>query len=316
MKNMESVLNNLVVGNAQVFGDLTFYPILGTSNSPTDLVGLEEAIESGAVEVTEVSEHGHVPELKVSNRSEKKVIIFDGEELIGAKQNRIVNVTIIIAAFSTVLIPVSCVEQGRWNWRSRHFSAGSFVSPSLRRDKFQRVTENVRRARSFSGDQGMIWNEIAAKSARMGVRSDTGAFQDLADRYRVSDEELHKKFPVETAQVGYLAFIRGGFAGADVFATPALLRRRLSKLIRSYHLDSLDSAIQFAESEPERVVEEVSRSSGQSFDSIGEGQEVRFEAETTQGSVTFLGELLAHMTIFPKVDSRSPGHRRPPYQMF
>ena len=57
-----------------------------------------------------------MPDLKVINKSEVMVLILDGEELVGAKQNRIVNTTILIPAKETVLIPVSCVEQGRWSY--------------------------------------------------------------------------------------------------------------------------------------------------------------------------------------------------------
>jgi hypothetical protein len=35
-----------------------------------------------------------VPDLRVVNRAGKMVLILDGEELVGAKQNRIVNTTI------------------------------------------------------------------------------------------------------------------------------------------------------------------------------------------------------------------------------
>ena len=59
---------------------------------------LEEALADGTVKVTEVSAAGHVPELRVKNSGATPVLILDGEELVGAKQNRIVNVTVLGAA--------------------------------------------------------------------------------------------------------------------------------------------------------------------------------------------------------------------------
>ena len=61
---------------------------------------------------------------------------MDGEELLGAKQNRIVNLTILVAANSELTIPVSCVEAGRWRARSRAFTSAprtQFVSGRAKR---------------------------------------------------------------------------------------------------------------------------------------------------------------------------------------
>ena len=41
------------------------------------------------------------------------LLLPDGEQLVGAKQNRILNMTVLVAAQSEVTIPVSCVEQVR-----------------------------------------------------------------------------------------------------------------------------------------------------------------------------------------------------------
>ncbi len=60
-------------------------------------VTLEEALPLG-FRVEEVSEQGSVPELVVRNPTDKDVLLYDGEELIGAKQNRILNVSVLVAA--------------------------------------------------------------------------------------------------------------------------------------------------------------------------------------------------------------------------
>jgi hypothetical protein len=53
--------------------------------------------EAGArARVTEVSEAGSVPFLQVANGADRPLLLLDGEELIAAKQNRILNTTVLV----------------------------------------------------------------------------------------------------------------------------------------------------------------------------------------------------------------------------
>ena len=110
---MEGLLNQYLdqikIGGKQVYKNLALFPLLSAQADSLDYLTLDEALKEGLVEVTEVSEGGHVPDLKVVNKSPRMVLILDGEELVGAKQNRIVNTTILVAAYSTLVIPVSGV---------------------------------------------------------------------------------------------------------------------------------------------------------------------------------------------------------------
>jgi hypothetical protein len=58
---------------------------------------LVDALVLTGFKITEVSEGGSVPNLRVINKTPHHVLLFDGEELKGAKQNRILNTTILIA---------------------------------------------------------------------------------------------------------------------------------------------------------------------------------------------------------------------------
>ena len=87
---------------------------------------LEKALERGLAKITETSPAGEVPFLKLENAGDCPIIILDGEEVIGGKQNRIVNTTLVIPANCSVKIPVSCIQAGRWRHERADFeSAGS-----------------------------------------------------------------------------------------------------------------------------------------------------------------------------------------------
>ena len=123
---MTQLINNYMdqiqIGAEQSYKNLAIYPVLSDYVIPFDYLTLDEAISENLIEVVEIDEGGSVPELRVINKSDKMVLILDGEELVGAKQNRIVNTTILIPAMETVVIPVSCVEEGRWSYDTERFS--------------------------------------------------------------------------------------------------------------------------------------------------------------------------------------------------
>ena len=123
MAQMKEFLNEIKVCAKQNHKNMTLYCLLSAHEAPVDFVTLDNALATGALCVTEVTEGGSVPELKVNNKSDQKILLVDGEELVGAKQNRVLNITILIAPKSETNIPVSCVEQGRWSYRAARMAA-------------------------------------------------------------------------------------------------------------------------------------------------------------------------------------------------
>ncbi|SRR5712691_4636920 len=99
-------------------------PLFPRTNPRAEYLTLDEAIPLG-FHVTELDAAGSVPELLATNPLDEDVHLYDGEELVGAKQNRILNVTVFVPARSETAIPVSCVEEGRWSARSAHFARPS-----------------------------------------------------------------------------------------------------------------------------------------------------------------------------------------------
>src|SRR5712691_4491432 len=100
------------LGEPRSFGGLTLVPLFPSEPPRLEYLGLDEAVARGLT-VKEVDEHGAVETLVVHNPLDELVLLYEGEELVGAKQNRIVARTVLVGATSQLLIPVNCVEQGR-----------------------------------------------------------------------------------------------------------------------------------------------------------------------------------------------------------
>ncbi len=165
MDPIKDFLDIVKLAKAQTHRNLVLFLLLTPESGEPDYLTMEEALKAEAVVITEVSEGGQVPELKLVNHSESKIFILDGEELKGAKQNRIVNATFLIGPNSEVVIPVSCVEHGRWNYKSRNFDSGEKIMHfSLRRDHQREVSKSLREESGFRSNQGMIWDSLAEKS--------------------------------------------------------------------------------------------------------------------------------------------------------
>src|SRR5260370_31087384 len=117
------------VGDPTRHESLTVFPLFAEPNGQVEYLLSDEAMHAGSVTVQEVSEGGSVPDLLVENSGDIRVLFLEGEELVGAKQNRILNTSVLFPAKSKIKIPVSCVGQGRWAYTSRRFGSGGSHSP-------------------------------------------------------------------------------------------------------------------------------------------------------------------------------------------
>jgi hypothetical protein len=305
MKVIDQFIGNLYVGEPQEFEQLRVAPVFVREDRPFPYLDLEEALRRNVVEVTEVSEQGSVPNLRVTNTGELDVIVLDGEELVGAKQNRIVNTTVVVAARSTVEIPVSCVEARRWGYNSRSFTTSDNLSySSLRARKHASVTDSLRASGVHRSDQSGIWGDIDRKAERMRSHSPTSSMSDMYETSisREAGEEIVERIPHREGQVGYLAFVRGGFAGGDVFGSSELCRGKLRKFVRGHYLDALDGGVRFPALTVEEVIAQVRAAPREQFATVGKGAEIRFEALNVQGTWKLVDDFIPHLLVLPKLN--------------
>jgi hypothetical protein len=198
---------------------------------------LEEAIPLG-FRVTEVDAAGSVPELRAHNPLESDVLLYDGEELVGAKQNRILNVTVLAAAGTETLIPVSCVEQGRWSARTASFTPARHAAyPELRRRKAVALSA-APLARGIA--QSEVWADVSAKAERLDVHSETGAQADIFEAREKSLADRRRAFAAVPGQCGALLALGRDRLCLDYVSRPDAFARLYPKLLDGYLLDALE----------------------------------------------------------------------------
>jgi hypothetical protein len=298
-------LSSIAFGSELTFENLTMVPLLA-NEAPTSAGYdvLDEALASGSFEITEVSDHGSVPELRVVNRGEKPVLIVDGEELTGAKQNRVVNLTILVPAHSDLTIPVSCVEAGRWRARSKKFAAAPRAQYATgRARRMSQVTACMRDAGARFADQADVWKDIADKSARMGASSPTSAMEALfVDHAAKLDAFVSALHPVKN-QVGALFSVAGQIVGLDLFDRPSTLRKVLPKLVRSVAIDALDTrgsalpGLTTAAAAP-HFIAALASAPAQVSPAIGLGEDVRLSGPALTGAALSVDGAVVHLSGF------------------
>jgi hypothetical protein len=314
MQHLAAFLSSLSLGAPQSVAGLTVFPLLRQPSPEPWYDTLADAIAARTARVTEVSDAGTVPELKVVNDSPRHVLIVDGEELVGAKQDRVVNLTILVPPKTSLTIPVSCVEAGRWREVSREFAPASHAYYSSgRRAKVAQVSMSLRSDGARSSDQGAIWSEIEMKSARMGSDSGTRAASAMYEKERHNLDGFVEGLRPQEGQVGAVFAIRGQIAGLDVFDSPCTWTSLMPKLVRSYGLDALDLGIGgdgFAEPSPQRFLDAVSAAPCTFYPAVGAGRDLRVEGTGILGAALTTEQGVVHAVAFPAADVARPRSRR------
>ena len=316
---MEKIISTyfgaLKTGRQQSFKNLAIYPLLSDYKVTFDYLTLDEALNQHTIEIHEIDKHGSVPELKVVNKSSTMVLILDGEELVGAKQNRIVNTTILVPAETEIIIPVSCVEQGRWSDDLSVFSSKErIMSSNMRAMKSQQVNFSVRDRGSFNSDQSAIWDEVSKKARRRDAVSPSMAMGEIYEKEKPAIDQYIQGFAIIDSQVGAAFMINGEMAGMDCFGKPETFSAVFKKLIGSYALDAIDF---FKEGQEYKVLK--SRLTGfiknsasapvHAQKSVGEGMDCRLETKKITGFALCHEDQIPHMSVFTKTSTDTQGSR-------
>jgi hypothetical protein len=305
LEPLADLLNATEVTEPRECDGLQLFGLRHPRKATTTYRTMDEALAHRALEVTEISESGSVPVLRVVNKDEPLVFLMAGEHLIGAKQNRVLNTSVLMPGQAEVTLPVSCVEARRWHYCSPQFTTDEAVSHgALRKMMSFQAHDGYRRTGTPTSCQAEVWKEVGRKLGAMGSVSPTAALHQAYADHRQRLGAMLQRLPVPTDCAGVAFAVNGRIAGADWFDQPATLARLWPKLVRAYALDALEFQQTRARGVKRETVADWLRSAGtaraETYQSPGLGQDVRLEGPTLHGAGLVYNGSPVHVELFAR----------------
>jgi len=281
------------VGQPIRFKSLSVFPLFLASPGKLEYKLAHEALADKSVVVQEVDEQGSVSNLLVINHNNVPVFFLEGEELVGAKQNRILNTSVLVGPRCNTVIPVSCVEARRWRYHSNFFGTSGSTSPAkLRRALKASVYKSTQKDGTHQSDQPEIWKEVADLHAMHGVQSDTAAMSDaFVAHHQPLDEYRNALKPVEGA-AGMAVCVGSQIKAIDIFDKADTCERMWERVLSGIFFDAIaapDLEASSSVEDVERFISGLRDQKWQSVKAVGEGSE--FRTETPRGDLAFALEV-------------------------
>ena len=266
-------------------------------------ISAQAAINENLIQVKEISESGSVNMLHVYNLSDKFVFLMDGDVLAGAKQNRVLNTSVLLAPNSKINLPVSCVERGRWSRISEKFQSTDYVAPSdLRAKKARRVAENLRRRKEHTASQKEIWDEVDKYALKFMVQSKSSNLSDVyAEKNRdfVGFIESFKHVPEAN---GMAVFVKKNLLSMDIFNRTDIYAEYFPKILKGCALEvfGLPGNSELSEAEANyktlNFIDQFEKLDFDEYPGVGIGTEKRFNTNGLTGFELSYNSHLIHLT--------------------
>lgn len=296
---------------------LKILPLCGLSQTDPHYRLLEGDTLS-QVKIAETSQSGSVPELMVENNLDAPLFLMDGQELVGAKQNRILNTDVLVAPKSSIIIPVSCVEAGRWHYTDSLFSPGKAASHAVRAGKHARVHESLKAESRYDANQSAVWQEVDMTLRKASVSSETAALHDAYLKRRKEIEDFRESLRIPDDAIGLAVFKGENFLGMDIFDRYSTLLYFWQSLVDSYAIDWLMSSDKAEQAEPsahaiDSVLERAAQGDWENYPSPGEGRDFRLVDDTYTGSaLVWQDKAILHLQMFSTMPHNKKSKERRP----
>ena len=299
------LLNDLELRKPIVEGEWAFVPLSTRKRSRLEYLTLFEAADAELVTVTEVTAEGTVSAMKVANNAALPLFIPDGITLVGCKQNRVVNVSLLIPARSAWIIPVSCVERRRWSPDSTNATPSELCDPGLRSAVCDQTTSGLLHYGTPSSNQAAIWQHVDDTLGSLGAASATSSYHAA---YAAARQSPEIKCPEGANGV---AIVRAGnIYSIDLFDQPSTLKKLWPRIVRGTLPMTAGSNASNVRDDDLRgfLVECLARPQGE-FSPIGLGTHHRFRSDISVASGLVVDGQLLHLFAFRR-DQMPPTERQ------
>ena len=312
MSTATTFTHAFATGEPATYRGITVVPLYPVSEPVATYITLAEAIALG-LSVTEVDEDGVVGELLVANPTPHRVLMYDGEELEGAKQNRILNVSVLVEAGSTLVVPVSCVEAGRWNYDADGNGDHQRVFSAVRRTSSPRVRrakeEHLRSAPLARGAaQSAVWGAVDETHQERGSSSPTTAYSDAVRHVQPDLDKLVGHFPLRPGQCGVVLGYAGAVVCMDAVSRAEVYEGLHQALLAGYIMDALSfvDGKGIGKKEADDFLAAVSAAKATRRPSAGLGDDLRLSAQAATGSGLEFDREVIQMTAYRTVHGSDP----------
>lgn len=307
MRTIEQVPYKL--GERQESGALAVYPVLG-GEPRLGYVGLSRAIGMGA-SVREVDPQGSVGDVLVANPCDLPLLVYEGELIMGARQNRTFDASVLVPAGAELSVAVTCVEAGRWEGgraREEFSVAPHAADPALRASKRVHSNRAGSHGAEVRADQGEVWEEVSARLRAHSVSSPSSSLRDLYAARRTPIERLREPVVHVDGQIGAVVAISGRPVALDLVSRPEVFAELLPRLADGYALQALGAKPGTpSEAAAHGFLEAAVEGRRGPLPAAGIGEAFSVTQKGIEGAgLTVLGELVA-LSAFPGAASLPSG---------
>ena len=284
---------------SQKYKNVEIIPIKSDSFGTKDFITIKKGYEMNLVEITEL-ENSSVNTVLCKNDAVVPLLLIDSDEITGAMQNRIINDTLLVPAQSSLKIPVSCTEHGRWHYKGESKHAKRFT-PSLYTANHSTRSRKSRAAYEERNYQGEVWDSIDRFESRANYRSMTSALNDSYENLKDKQNDYLNEFKIVDGQNGVIFIVNGELKGLELFYNHSIYKEYHEKLCRSYIIEAIvDNEVEddIDRLEIMRILEDISNSESKSAKSIGLGDNVKFSNDFGSGSGLVYENELIHLNFY------------------